>query len=541
MTDPNGPWKLSTAQMIERERCVASILYLAAEYLSDLWLAKLLDRPSEAHRQVERALLDDKPLLYVGARKTSKTTLCDEADTVHELLRRPNATILLSHSVDAQVKGLSQSIRVHFERNERFLRIFPEYRMTADSNINSWSVPCRTHGGREGSVTAATPGKQTAGLHFSRVKMTDWCNEQTTPLYGRASLEKMIELVNLTSQVIGLLQDKSVCPHATWSLDTNRWHDSDQAASIIENDTKNEVVKVVACVEMAPDGQTVQSVAWPEVQSVADLQAEHDSALMTDAMWAANFEGRPRSVGAIQFRRANFHDYGKGQECQACKAIHLPPVGLSDVAVFADPAFSDDKSEAKKTDRSGLVAAGFDVENNLYVVNSAAGRWGPDEFVNRVFSMVMLEARMDPHVWVGIEDTGGSRALKTMFYARLKQERSFLRVRELKHGTKRKDTRIGPLFDFISRNGIFIRLPEDAELMNELLRWGVAKHDDLADALAYRALEIPWTTFEEPRVERPKPTVAKVPRMTGEDWFKIVDAEDRGRLMPWERFAAWRN
>ena len=73
LTDPNGPWKLTLDQMIERERCVASIIYLAANVLSELWPANLLDRPSQAHREVEAALLADKPLLYVGARKTAKT------------------------------------------------------------------------------------------------------------------------------------------------------------------------------------------------------------------------------------------------------------------------------------------------------------------------------------------------------------------------------------------------------------------------------------------------------------------------------------
>lgn len=529
LTDPNGKWRLSPAQMIERERCVASILYLATSVLSALWPQNLLDRPSEAHRKVEAALLADKPLLYVGARKTAKTTLCDEADTVHELLRRPDATILLSHSVDAQVKALSRSVRVHFERNAKLRGLFPEYRMDEDTNVNSWSVPCRRQGGREASVTAATPGKQTAGMHFSRVKMTDWMNEQTTPLYGLGSLEEMLKLVALTSQVIGLLQDKSVCPHATWSLDTNRWSDADQAASIIENDVNDAVVKVVNGVEMEGDGKTVKTPAWPEVQSKEDLQAEHDSALMTDAMWAANFEGKPRSVGAIQFLRSKFHDYGKGSPCQACGTIHPDPVGLRDVGVLVDPSFADDKPDAKKTDRTGVVAAGYDEKSDLYVVNSRAGRWGAEEFVNNVYEVVALEGKRDPYIWVGIEDTGGSRALKVMFEARLKREGTWVNVRELKHGTRSKKNRISPLHGFVSRYGMYLRLPEDAELMNELLRWGVAKHDDLADCMAYRALETSWAQREAPKSAARPREIPPTPRTTGTDILDAINARSEAK------------
>lgn len=512
--------------MVERERCVASPIHLASTIMSSMWPTNLFDRPSSAHREVERAMLDDADILYVDARGTAKTTLLDEVGSVHELLRRPEATILVTHSVDAQAKGLSRSIRVHFERNERMKRLFPEYAMDekADAgNVLSWSVPCRRGGGREGSLTVATPGKQTAGMHFSKVRMSDWCNEQTTPLYGAATLEAMQALVASGAQVQGLLLDRSVCPWASWSLDTNRWHDADQAGTIIRGNKAKPSARlriVERGVKRAPDGTFVPT--WPEVQTPESLMEKFESPLMTAETWAANFCSSPMSGEGDQFKPEWFKWRGKDWR-------DLPP--RLKVAIVCDAAWTDAASggrAARRSDRSAIVVTGVapmggDLGGHLFVLHAEAGRWGEDETIERIFAACLVWSPL----WFGFEKTNGTRALEKLLLLKMSRDGGRVPFRDLLVSGRGKVARSSVLRAHAQHYGVYVQ-PGQEELVEELVRKGVADHDDLADALSHAANEDLYPGATPVAQERPVlRMVPPEPPETAESVLATVKARSR--------------
>lgn len=505
----------------QRRRCIASPIYLCDKVLSELWPVNLFDRPSSAHREVEAAMIAQKDTLYVDARGTAKTTFSIEGRSVWQLLKYPNDSGLLTHSSATNAKGLSAAVRAHFTRNTRLRGLFPEYAMEAgdEGNILKWSVPVRTIGGQQESIECATPGTATAGRHYDWICASDWMNEQTTPLYGLGSLEVMKSLVALFSQVRAMLQKPEVNPRAYYAIDSNRWNLADLAGTIIDNDTANVVIKVLRGVTGEP-GNFCSS--WPEVQTPEDIQRIYDDPVMTDAAFAANYRGVPLAEGGIAFLREWFHDYDEQPSL--------------DVGITMDPAFSDSKTGKKKTDRSGIVVSGIDAEGQLYLLDEAAGRWDETECVNQLIRLLDF---WKPTWGVGIEDTGGSRAIISIFQTLCRKTGRFINYREIAPGGRAKEARIAPLHFAAKRWGVRVKKGHCPQTIDELVNYGVAPYDDLADAFAYRVMDYYAPQLRQ-AVEKPLLTFVPPPKpYTAADFLREMAEHKRRRLgSSWARRTA---
>lgn len=536
-------WGLSAVVMEIRRRCIADPLFLASEVLSCVWQENLLSRPSEAHRIVAKAIVDQKDLLYVDARGTAKTTLNIETGSVWQLLKYPNDSIVFFQSTEPVAKQRSGQVRNHFICNPRVKAFFPEYHMDTSEkqgDVRSWNVPCRTIITPEGSFDIATPGSSRTGNHYDVWLASDLMNPETTPPpVGRSTVEEMKAIIAWTAQKDGLLKDKSVNPRVHARQDSNRWHDGDLAGEIIRRDTEGQVLKVIRGVKKGEDGRFIST--WPEVISSENLHAKRASPFMNAAAWAANFQSDPRPEDEMGFKREQFHWYGSGVFCQ-CGKQHPTPKRLS-VRICVDPAFADGKTEKKATDRSAMVCAGYSEDTgesdggDLYVLEARAGRWGPKEFVDNLFEMTAL---WKPK-FVGIEDTSGSRGLVAMFMAEIKRNRRSVRYRKLKplggvNGGS-KANRAVPLLNHAQNWGIYLKKEVTQEmLMDELLRFGVAEHDDLADALSYVAKD--WIDIPAPEQRQPAELPDVVPAHkndTGADRLRRVDAYSKNKnRKPWQ-------
>lgn len=495
--------EIDEAALSIRRKCIESPIYLADKILSCMWANNLFDRPSQAHRDVERAMIEQRDTLYVAERSTAKTTFSVEVRSVWQLLKYPQDSGLLTHSSAVNAKGLSHAVRLHFARNQRLRAFFPEYAMpeNEEGNILKWSVPCRTRGGQQESVECATPETATAGRHYDWICSSDWMNENSTPLYGLATVEKMNNLVALFSQVRAMLQMPAVNPRAYWAIDSNRWYYGDLADTIITNDKTDSVVKVVVGVTGEP-GNFRSS--WPEVRTPADIQRVWDDPTMTERAFSANYRSAPLRETGYAFKKEWFHPFGKGTFCVVCSETHEEPKSLR-IGILMDPAFSDSKTDAKKTDRSAIVVVGVSPDRRLFLLNSQAGRgWDETEIVRRLFALIDV---YHPS-YVGIEDTAGSKSIIRIFNNEALLTKRYVNYRKIETGGRSKDARIAPLHHIAQRWGIFVKPGEHDELIEEACGYGVMPHDDLIDALAYAADDI----YAPSLLSAPqKPTLTFVP------------------------------
>lgn len=466
-----------------RRRCVADPLFLAAEVVfgdmpraSNLFLV-----PPSQHREVAQAMIDQASCLYVDHRGTLKTTLQDHVGSVWQLLKYVNDRILFLQSVVDVAKQISRVVRGTYEKNKALRKLFPEYAMqrSDDGNVLSWSVPCRTRVTVEGSFTVGTPETSLTGLHFEVIKATDLMNTSTVPPpCGLSTVEKMKTIIAWYASTDGLLVHKSQCPRAHKTYNSNRWHDGDHVAQIKRGN--NGYFRIVERgVKRGDDGTFIPT--WPECADAAQLAEIRSRPSMTAATFAANFCSDPLPEGGSAFLRPWFKTYRE-----------IP--GDLVIAITCDPAFTEaTSSRAAKSDRSGFVVSGVSATTkDLYVLEIRAGRWGPDDCVEQMFQLASFWSPS----WVGYEDTGSSRALVAILLARMQRTGQMLPYRAIKmpgslNKTSSKEARIGPLHAHAQHFGVFVHEDErHEELVEELLRFGVAEHDDLADALGMRAMDL---------------------------------------------------
>lgn len=190
----------------------------------------------------------------------------------------------------------------------------------------------------------------------------------------------------------------------------------------------------------------------------------------------------------MHFKREWFHEYGSGK-C-SCGKEHVLPRDMT-LAITLDPAFSDGKSQKKKGSRSAIVVSGVGTDGHLYVLDTAAGQWSPYGTVEKLFEKIMFWRKTDPKLWVGIEETGGAQGIIAIFKSEMVRTGRRVPYRLIRPASRAKDSpdRIGPLHSHAEHWGIFLKESHD-ELREELLRFGVAERDDLADALAFRAMDL---------------------------------------------------
>ena len=513
---------LGDVAMLCRAKAMSDPLFFGSEIIG----RELLRFPSSAHREVAQALKDQADLLYVDHRGTLKTTLLHEIGDIWQFAAFPEDRLLFLQSSLDNAKALSRQIRQHYVSNVTLRTVFPEYAMASvdDGSVQSWSHPCKRTITREGSFEIGTPGTALAGRHYEIIAASDLCNEQTVPPpCGRASPELMKSIISWYATADGLLVSKAVCKRAHRRQDSNRWADGDIAGTIIREDSQNTIRKVVRGVTRDAEGKFVPT--WDMIPR-EELEKIRARPTMTAAVWAANYCSDPMPEGGVAFQREFFRYYTDA------------PKGLS-IAITVDPAFTEASSaNAAKSDRSAIVVSGIDpVTKNLYVLQTKAGRWSPYQLVEQLFT---LSAFWRPR-WVGIEETTGSKALIAILLSEMTRTGRMVPYRKMKlpglYKNSSKEARIGPLHAHAEHFGIYVKKHEHDDLVEELMRFMVSEKDDLADALAYRAMDLyaPGTMAMEPKDEQRKRPSSMPSAIVGREAIeRQMERARRGhRYRPW--------
>lgn len=583
-THPHGgPWpvdvlrakypQLGDIALGIRKKCVDDPLYFGAEILG----SDLFRTPSTAHRAVAEAISRCENSLYVDHRGTLKTTLHNVVGTHSLWIRFPNTRYLFLQSNKDIANQISRLVRSHFTMNKAYKALFPEYAMEPvdDGNVTSWSHPARQEFTAEGSFNVGTPGATTTGTHYEVIGASDLMNTSTVPPpCGLSTVENMKAIIAWYSSTDGLLvhpkQRRRLCPPAHKTYNSNRWHDADHVSQLLSNDPfqpdgtrcKGErgvyhdgsperaegggyFHKIIRGVKRAEDGAWLPT--WPEVIPSKDLAALRASPSMTAATWAANFCSDPMPEGGMAFEKKWLHTYGVGRCKNAewggrCNERHPEPNREElVVAVTLDPSFLNPATgRVAKSDRSGIVTSGVETHmpKRLFVLDVLAGKWKPGDLIEKVFDACGF---WKPS-WVGIEDIGGGIVMESMFLDEMLRSDRRVPYRKIKmpgiNKVASKEARIAPLHAHAQHYGIWVH--EDGrheELVEELLRFGVAEHEDLADALGMRAVDLHSWTPEEKREDAPELTFVPGRKpLTGAEVIKRAQERVRARRAPsWQK------
>ena len=123
----------------------------------------------------------------------------------------------------------------------------------------------------------------------------------------------------------------------------------------------------------------------------------------------------------------------------------------------------------------------MDTDNNWYVVQAERFKGTEKELIDKIFD---LKAYYNP-VKIGIEQKAFKYTLEPALKDEMRRRNTFFLVEELKDLGKAKNVRIEGLVPRFESGSIYLR-QDQADLIDELIKFPKAMHDDLIDALAYQ-------------------------------------------------------
>lgn len=455
-----------------RERCKKDPIYLAHAVLGREYFLT----PAPFHVDAAKALVDEVDTIFLAPRNHAKTTLFDEVGSIFDLIRNPNLRILIATSTLTNSASLLKLITHHFKYNEKFRTVFPEYAINEkeeEGNKYSFTVPCRTANYKEASIEIAGQDTAITGRHYDVIRCSDLVvRENVPPASSKDQMLRTIEWFRTTSALLDTTN-----PKARRLIDGTRWHDGDLYGELLKNPAYTNFRKIIIGIQevnQTPENRDgVPVPVWDRMglEKLTQIRLEAGSYL-----WAANYKNNPVPGDGATFQKEWFKLYEQAPE-------------RMDIAITVDLAISD----KERSDRTAIVVSGIDVYNNLYVLSCYAGRWSPYETIDRLFALSLL---YQP-TYVGIESVAWQKAMIFIIDEEMKKRNLRLPIKPLLP-ISNKAGRAFPLAVHAERSGIYVK-QEHQELVDEFIRFPVGTHDDIVDALAYRAqdLQAPYALFNQ--------------------------------------------
>lgn len=459
-----------------RQKCLDDPCFLGA-YVLDY---DFLEDPADFHRQAIQNLVEQKDFIFLAPRNHIKTTVVDVVGTIWQLLKYPNDRVLIAASTVDNAGLILKEIRHHMEGSQKLHALFPEYKPRSreeEGNTISYTVPCRTRHKKESSIEVAGENTKITGRHYDVIRCSDLVVKENVPPWADpAQMSQTIEWFRTTAALLD-----STNPRAHRTIDGTRWHDSDLYGELLRNDAAyNHFRRIVIGIKEDSNGDPIPVWSRMGVSVLKQRRAEAGKYL-----WAANYQNDPLPGDTAMFRREWFKSYDS-----------LP--GPLDVAITIDLAIS----ERTEADRTAIVVSGISSSGDLYVLSAHAGRWTPYEIADRIFD---LNTFWSP-TYIGIESVAWQKAMLYILDQEVRNRGIWLPIKALMPDG-RKERRAWPLSNHAERFGIYVR-PDQQELVDELIRFPVGKHDDYVDALAYRAYDMRPPTSSKPELNNEAPARA---------------------------------
>jgi len=273
-----------------------------------------------------------------------------------------------------------------------------------------------------------------------------------------------------------------------------RWHEDDLAGRLIKAAEEDpladqfEVVHYPAIAEHDEPYRKKGEALHPERYSLEQLLKIKRT--MHPADWEALYQQNPVVADGDFFTRDMFHIYDVKDR---------PPLSALTIYQAWDLAIGT----KEVNDYSVGACIGIDENDNHYVLDVHAGRWGAFELVEEILNFAK---RYSPMI-VGIETSQIEMAIGPLLSKRMRETNNFIRIERLKPGRRDKMMRARPLQGRMQQG--MVRWPKGAswfhETQNEMLSFPAGKHDDRVDSLSWVYLMLDSMRTPYIPKEKPKP------------------------------------
>jgi len=416
------------------------------------------------HKEIY-ALYEDKNisrLAIAAPRGHAKSTITDLIYLAWEICNKKQKFILLVSDTYSQSVLFLESLKAEFEANE-VLRAF-----YGDFVSDNWSEGEIIANGI--MVKALGAGMKVRGLKYRESRPTliigdDLENDEMVESKERRSkLERWIN---------GALIPAMAKEGRFIVIGTILHYDS-LLAKMVSPDKYTEYTK--RTYRAITDGEAL----WPEHLTVLDIEKiKADYISKGQAfLFYQEYQNDPVSDENRKFKQEKFK-YFTDEDIDK-KALNT--------YITIDRAYS----KAKTADATGIIVVSVDRDNFWYVRSAERFRGNEQEIIDKIFD---LKAYFHP-IKIGIEQKAFEYTLKPTLDFEMKRRNNFFLVEQLKDLGRKKNIRIEGLIPRFETGSIFIK-KDQVDLIDELVRFPKATHDDLSDALSYM-LEMAAAAFNNP-------------------------------------------
>jgi len=251
-------------------------------------------------------------------------------------------------------------------------------------------------------------------------------------------------------------------PGARIVLIQTRWHEDDLAGRLLASGDDWHVLCLPAIAE-AEDalGRAVGLPLWPEWESGAELERKRK--VVGEREWLALYQQRPTADQGTYFKREWFAD-----------TYEAKPQGLN---VYMSGDFAVTPGDGDYTE---LAVWGVDGEGKVYALDWWHGQTAADVWVTALLALIQ---KWRPLFFVG--ETGPiRRAVEPLMERMMQEQRIYCAMEWLSHSGGNKEALCRSFQAMAGQKRI--RFPKDSRwaerVLDQLLRFPTAKHDDAVDA-----------------------------------------------------------
>lgn len=422
------------------------------------------------------------------------------------IINYPNIRILLSSGTGDQVHGFLKEIKGHFQYNEMFRWLYPEFCPPAKTskdfgNQDQFTVPnCRRPNAKEPTVGTVSVGAVVASTHYDIIDNDDVVDKENV---------RTPEQIQTVKQHLGMLWPLlETAPKSDtrpvgyqrgwWYLVGTTYDFSDAYATVLDEEAKKDVKTYFVYRQSAVlDGELNKD----ECRADCDLPKPHPIYKHCKTLWP----GRLPAEGLLAIAEDPLQGWGvlssqylmnpipdsAGLVDSQDQIVWVPQKNIRELYAYLSLHITVDlagmePSTNKLADNDYTVVTlhGFGHDGTLYVLSVMRGRYTPFEVIDILFKLVAVHPRL---VDVKIEKEAHARVLLPFLKREMAKRNRWLPVVEIRRDNRTsKQQRIKGLQPWFRNGSIKFadNQPHKLAIINEIMRFPKYAHDDILDTIA---------------------------------------------------------
>jgi len=376
-----------------------------------------------------------------------KSTMITVGGVIREICLNPNIRILIANATLQNAKSFLREIKTHFERNEKLRELIGDQVNREDK----WTeteiiVKGRTKNLKEPTVQVAGVGQSLVSQHYDLIIGDDLVNAESV------NTPEQIEKTKLWfKSAMSLLE-----PTGKIMLIGTRWHFDDLYGWIIKEHPEYH----------------------PQIHSVFK---EDGTPIFPERFTPEIIDDIKKTQGSYLFSCQYLNSPVDDENAKFKKSQIVYKEILPDKSFFTTMTVDRAYSLNKTADFTGISVRKKDSENFRYVPYARRARYSEGELINKIFEL-KEHYKVDK---IGIEQNAFQYTLKPTLDEEMRRRNVFFEVVEIKNKAS-KIARIEGLVPYFESGSVyFVGDKKDfVDMEDELLRFPMAGHDDLADSLA---------------------------------------------------------